>query len=153
MFHTHCGAGIGRLVRFICIAIVCDHPAAVKMSGCADKGHSELPCTQCQVSQDDFFSDESLSNGEFLTVILFYWFHHKLTGYHERDTAQHIAKAYEYANLDSDSDRQEFFKKHGVRWYEFARLPYFDPVKMTVIDPMHNLLIGMTFLSYVFNVQ
>ena len=121
------------------------------MSGCADKGHNELPCTRCQVSQDDFFSDESLTNGEYLTLILFYWFCHKLIGYRERDMAQHIAKAYEYAKLDSESVRQEFFKKHGVRWYEFAQLPYFDPVKMTIIDPMHNLLICMSFLSYVSN--
>ncbi|KAJ7731484.1 hypothetical protein B0H14DRAFT_2409444, partial [Mycena olivaceomarginata] len=39
--------------------------------------------------------------------------------------------------------KDEFFKKHGVRWTEFARLKYFDLVKYTVVDPMHNLLLGV----------
>ncbi|KAJ7312545.1 hypothetical protein DFH08DRAFT_918005 [Mycena albidolilacea] len=37
----------------------------------------------------------------------------------------------------------DFFKKNGVRWTEFARLIYFDIVKWTVVDPMHNLLLGV----------
>ncbi|KZV81223.1 hypothetical protein EXIGLDRAFT_575436, partial [Exidia glandulosa HHB12029] len=39
--------------------------------------------------------------------------------------------------------RDAYFKKHGVRWFELARLPYFDPVRMSVIDPMHCLLLGI----------
>ncbi|KAF8511920.1 hypothetical protein JB92DRAFT_2724598, partial [Gautieria morchelliformis] len=42
-----------------------------------------------------------------------------------------------------DSEREDFFSKYGTRWFEFARLKYFDPIRMTVIDPMHNLLIGV----------
>ncbi|KAF8523420.1 hypothetical protein JB92DRAFT_2705186, partial [Gautieria morchelliformis] len=37
----------------------------------------------------------------------------------------------------------KFFKATGMRWSEFVRLPYFDAVRMTIIDPMHNLLIGV----------
>ncbi len=29
--------------------------------------------------------------------------------------------------------------KYGVR---YSILPYFDPIKFTVIDPMHNLFLG-----------
>ncbi|KAJ7148860.1 hypothetical protein C8R46DRAFT_1167134 [Mycena filopes] len=39
--------------------------------------------------------------------------------------------------------REEFFSEHGVRWTEFARLKYFDLVRYTVVDPMHNLLLGV----------
>ncbi|KAJ7017492.1 hypothetical protein C8F04DRAFT_1215036 [Mycena alexandri] len=39
--------------------------------------------------------------------------------------------------------KEEFFKKYGVHWTEFARLTYFDLVKWTVVDPMHNLLLGV----------
>ena len=35
-----------------------------------------------------------------------------------------------------------FFSQHGVRWTELARLPYFDLVRHTIIDLMHNLLLG-----------
>ncbi|KAF8481366.1 hypothetical protein JB92DRAFT_3132926 [Gautieria morchelliformis] len=116
----------GRLVRVVCIALICDHPAAVKMCGSADKGHNQLPCTRCQVPKEDLFSDEALCDG-----------------YHERDTKTHIRQAYKYATLDTDSEREDFFSKYGTRWFEFARLKYFDPIRMTVIDPMHNLLIGV----------
>ncbi|KAJ6459895.1 hypothetical protein C8R45DRAFT_826624, partial [Mycena sanguinolenta] len=39
--------------------------------------------------------------------------------------------------------RQAFFSTKGVRWTEFARLKYFDLVRYTVVDPMHNLLLGV----------
>ena len=32
--------------------------------------------------------------------------------------------------------------KYGVRYSILLALPYFDPVKLTVVDPMHNLFIG-----------
>ncbi|KAI0026650.1 hypothetical protein K488DRAFT_65515, partial [Vararia minispora EC-137] len=34
-------------------------------------------------------------------------------------------------------------KQHGVRWTEFVRLHYFDPIRMTIIDPMHCMLLGL----------
>ncbi|EIW75570.1 hypothetical protein CONPUDRAFT_65494, partial [Coniophora puteana RWD-64-598 SS2] len=39
--------------------------------------------------------------------------------------------------------REEHFKRHGSRWSEFMRLPYFNLVRQSVIDPMHNLLLGV----------
>ncbi|KAJ7342832.1 hypothetical protein DFH08DRAFT_703492, partial [Mycena albidolilacea] len=39
--------------------------------------------------------------------------------------------------------RAEFFRQYGAQWTEFARLNYFDLVKYTIIDPMHNLLLGV----------
>ena len=33
-------------------------------------------------------------------------------------------------------------KRFGVRFSELFELPYFDPIEMHVIDPMHNLLLG-----------
>ncbi|KZT50540.1 hypothetical protein CALCODRAFT_444472 [Calocera cornea HHB12733] len=37
----------------------------------------------------------------------------------------------------------KYFDKHGARWSEFNRLPYFDPIAMGVIDPMHTFLQGL----------
>ena len=31
---------------------------------------------------------------------------------------------------------------YGVRYSELHRLPYFDCVRFTVVDPMHNLFLG-----------
>ncbi|TBU21201.1 hypothetical protein BD311DRAFT_679081, partial [Dichomitus squalens] len=46
-------------------------------------------------------------------------------------------------SLEDKKERDEYFKQHGSRWSELMRLPYYDCVAMTVIDPMHNLLLGV----------
>ncbi|KZT51759.1 hypothetical protein CALCODRAFT_442628, partial [Calocera cornea HHB12733] len=38
----------------------------------------------------------------------------------------------------------DYLKRYGCRWSELCRLPYFDPVTMGVLDPMHMLLQGLT---------
>ena len=48
-----------------------------------------------------------------------------------------------HALLDAKS-KAGFFKEHSSKWFELSRLSYFDPVRMTVIDPMHNILLGMS---------
>src|SRR5882762_5837919 len=54
---------LGRLVRVILLAIICDHPAMCKVSGFADHAHNMAPCTKCEVTQAELFSEESLHNG------------------------------------------------------------------------------------------
>ncbi|KAG1718381.1 uncharacterized protein EDB91DRAFT_1240882 [Suillus paluster] len=44
---------------------------------------------------------------------------------------------------ESDKAREEFFKTNSTQWFELARLKYFDPVRMMIIDPMHNILLGI----------
>lgn len=39
--------------------------------------------------------------------------------------------------------KAEFVKTHATRYSELSRLPYFDLCRMIVIDPMHNLFLGM----------
>ena len=46
--------------------------------------------------------------------------------------------------MTSESSRKSFQAKHGVRYTELIRLPYVDLVRMTVVDPMHNLFLGTT---------
>jgi hypothetical protein len=52
----------------------------------------------------------------------------------------------EYRDLQTGKDREEFFSRFGVRYTVFAELEYFDIVKWTVVDPMHNLLLGAVIL-------
>ena len=34
-------------------------------------------------------------------------------------------------------------KQTGVRWSELLRLPYFDPIRFIIVDPMHCLFLGI----------
>lgn len=43
---------------------------------------------------------------------------------------------------DTKQRQKETFHLTGVRWCQLLRLPYFDPVRMVVIDPMHNMCLG-----------
>ncbi|KAF8194885.1 hypothetical protein K438DRAFT_1445334, partial [Mycena galopus ATCC 62051] len=65
------------------------------------------------------------------------------TEYPPRTGEEHRRLSFEYRALSTDEERDDFFSKHGVRWTEFSRLSYFDIVRHTIVDPMHNLLLGV----------
>ena len=44
-----------------------------------------------------------------------------------------------YQNTTTVKRQQEL---EGCRYSVLLDLPYFDPVRMTIIDPMHNLYLG-----------
>jgi len=58
------------------------------------------------------------------------------------DGDSHRTKCFEWKALKTEEQRSVFFAEYGARWTEFARLGYFDIVRQTVIDPMHNVLLG-----------
>ena len=41
-----------------------------------------------------------------------------------------------------ERDRADLHRREGVRYTELVRLRYFDAVRMAVVDPMHNILLG-----------
>lgn len=44
--------------------------------------------------------------------------------------------------------REKIFERYGVRWSELWRLPYWDPVRMMIVDPMHAGLEGIAKLHF-----
>ncbi|THH26684.1 hypothetical protein EUX98_g7505 [Antrodiella citrinella] len=48
-----------------------------------------------------------------------------------------------YRNLTVANQQNVFVKTHATRYTQLARLPYFDLVRQVVIDPMHNLFLGI----------
>src|SRR2546429_4000735 len=59
------------------------------------------------------------------------------------DALLHRKYAQEWMECNSKSSRENHFKEHGVRWSELLRLPYMDPIRFAVIDPMHCLFLGV----------
>lgn len=51
--------------------------------------------------------------------------------------------AMRYKNAKTKTEAQKISKSTGVKYSELTRLPYFDPVKMVVLDPMHAFLLGL----------
>ena len=48
----------------------------------------------------------------------------------------------------SEAEKKKIFEKYGVRWSELDRLPYWKRTVGSVVDIMHNLLLGTTFLHF-----
>jgi hypothetical protein len=59
------------------------------------------------------------------------------------DPEEHRQYAQEWLRCDTRGTRDNHFKKHGVRWSELLRLPYMDPIRFAVVDPMHCLFLGV----------
>jgi hypothetical protein len=55
----------------------------------------------------------------------------------------HRQHAHEWLQCNSKSSRNAHFKEHGVRWSELLRLPYMNPIRFAVVDPMHCLFLGV----------
>jgi hypothetical protein len=73
-------------------------------------------------------------------------------GFRPRTGEEHRRLCYQYAALKTPKEKELFFSKYGVRWTEFARLEYFDLIRYTVVDPMHNLFPG-EYLSKTLEVE
>jgi hypothetical protein len=59
------------------------------------------------------------------------------------DPQVHRQYVQEWLRCDTRGTRDDHFKKHGVRWSELLRLPYMDPIRFAVVDPMHCLFLGV----------
>jgi hypothetical protein len=59
------------------------------------------------------------------------------------DPLLHRQYAREWLQCNSKASREAHFKVHGIRWTELLRLPYMDPIRFAVVDPMHCLFLGV----------
>lgn len=59
-----------------------------------------------------------------------------------RTNLSHRNAALKYRNCNTRDQQKEIEKHNGVRYSVLLELPYFDPPRMSTIDPMHNLLLG-----------
>ncbi|KAJ3525025.1 hypothetical protein NMY22_g10750 [Coprinellus aureogranulatus] len=115
----------GITSREALLPVIADLPAARKVVGGA--GHSaSVFCMYCHVLLAD------INNIDMSTPA---W--RPKTGAEFREAAE------EWRNASSKENRKKLYKKNGVRWSELLRLDYWDPVQNTVIDGMHNLLLGV----------
>lgn len=66
-----------------------------------------------------------------------------MTTWAARTHSQHYQKCSEAKNAVTPTERSRIEKVHGARYTELLRLPYFDVIHFHVVDPMHNLFLGI----------
>ncbi|RDX40373.1 hypothetical protein OH76DRAFT_1298403, partial [Lentinus brumalis] len=113
----------GRLVRAALVPLVCDLPAARQTAGFG--GHAaKYFCSMCKLLKSDM--DEL-----------------DMSKWGERTCDEHRADAQAWKDLPTVSKRETAFKLNSTRWSALLDLPYWDPIKYTVIDSMHNHYLGL----------
>ncbi|CDO73026.1 hypothetical protein BN946_scf185007.g80 [Trametes cinnabarina] len=116
----------GRRIRVILVGVFCDKPAAHKVAGFGSHKHTFF-CTRCWISQGKKALREAFMPH----------------GFQERTDRHHRLLMQQYREAQTDKDREEHASAFATRWSELARLPYFDFQRMVVVDPMHNLFLGL----------
>ena len=114
-------------VRAALICVACDVPAARKV--CGFVGHQALHgCSKClKEFPTKKFGDKSGFDRENWTL---------------RDRDTHRRHANDHRSAKTQSARKAIEREYGCRYSVLLELPYFDPVVMCIVDPMHNLLLG-----------
>ena len=123
------GATKDCIVRAALLCLACDMPAGRK--ACGFLGHSAtLGCSRCKkrfpgpVGNKDYSGFDRGS-----------W-----TPWSVDQHREDIKTIRECENITKAKKKES---ELGVRYCELLRLPYFDPVRMLVVDPMHCLYLGV----------
>jgi hypothetical protein len=74
---------------------------------------------------------------------LLVYFYYSFTAFKLRTNEEQRRLGDQYHKLTTPTARKNFVKEHATRYTQLSRLPYFDLVEQIVIDPMHNLFLGM----------
>lgn len=55
---------------------------------------------------------------------------------------QHKQQAYRHLNASTKQQQKTIESDYGIRYSVLLELPYWNPIKHSVVDPMHNLFLG-----------
>jgi len=114
----------GRLIRGMLVPLVCDMLAARQLIGYAGSPRSHYFCILCDLDFDDI---NVMDRSE--------WPQKNL------EDVRRFSRL--WLDVNDPSQRKSVFEAFGWRWSPLFQLPYFDPIKFTVIDSMHALHLGL----------
>lgn len=116
-------------VRAALLAVSCDLPAGRKV--CGFLSHSaNFGCSSCYCSFSEGFGFQNYSNFEGNSWKL-------------RSNKQHRDDCQKLLSCKSKTAQSKKESEFGCRYSELLKLPYFDPIRMLLIDPMHCLFLGV----------
>ena len=123
-----------QVVKAVLLCAPSDVPASRKMGGFL--GHSALKgCSRCLKSfPTEKFGEKNDYSG----------FNHSI--WPKRLVELHRKFGMDWKHANTLSKRHDIERQYGVRFTELLRLPYFNTVRFTVVDPMHNVSLGTSKL-------
>lgn len=122
--------GTSVLVRAALLCLACDIPAARKVSGFM--GHNAFhACSRCL---KEFPTPKFGEKPDYSGFDRSQW--------QPRTNTIHRHHANKHRLCKTAQERADIERTHGLRYSLLADLPYYDMIRMCVVDPMHNLLLG-----------
>jgi hypothetical protein len=129
-------------VRVVLVAAMCDKPAAHKIGGFASHSHT-LFCTLCWITSHDKEKPTAFQKGGMSFLFAQCTAISHPTAFRPRTNEEHRRLGEEYRRLSTITARKSFVKSYATRYTQLSHLPYFSLTEQIVIDPMHNLFLGM----------
>jgi hypothetical protein len=115
-------------VRCALLGVASDIPACRKASGFL--GHSAtLGCSRCFKQFPGSVGNKDYSGFD-------------RSSWTPRSVSKHRADAEIILHCTQKTRRAQLESEKGCRYSVLLKLPYFDPIRMSIIDPMHNLYLG-----------
>ena len=115
-------------IRGALLCVACDIPACRKV--CGFLGHNaNLGCSKCLKRFPGGFGSKDYSGFD-------------RTQWLERTLTEHRQNIRHIRQCPTKTGREKLQTEYGCRYSVLLELPYFDPIRMTIIDTMHNLYIG-----------
>ena len=129
----------GRKVRGGLICVSCDLPAGRKL--CGFKAATAC-CSKCKFSFRYYDTGRKRKDGR----NQWGWdcSGNDVKSWVPRQHEEVKQLGIDYRSCRSKNAQKKFVKDNDVRYSILSELPYFDSVKMLVIDPMHNLWLGVS---------
>jgi hypothetical protein len=117
----------GRLTKSAIVACLCDLQAARKASQMSP-ARSHFYCSVCDCHHLSTLGRTDYSN------------------WSKRNVADLRSQAEAWKNASTIAEKEQLFKKNGIRWSELWRLPYWNPPCQLMVDAMHCLFEGLVRL-------
>ena len=117
-----------KVVRCALIGVPCDMPAGRK--ACGFLGHNALlGCTKCCKVFPGSVGCKDYSGFD-------------RNNWKPRSLADHRRSIHLIQQAKNKTERNKLESEFGCRYSVLLQLPYFDPIRMLIIDPMHNIFLG-----------
>ena len=127
-FNTAESPNYKLLFKAALMCVACDIPAARKC--CGFKGHSaNLGCSRCLKYFAGGFGKKDYSGFDRASWPI-------------RTEIKHRETIAKFKACNTSSATKNIEKETGIKYSVLMELEYFDPIRFTIIDPMHNLFLG-----------
>jgi hypothetical protein len=118
-------------IRATLACVICDLPATRKVCGFSNF-NATMGCSKCLKK---FITPNFGHKPQYGGFDCDHWV--------RRDINSHKHYASQYQNANTMSDQKKVMQDSGVKYSELLRIPFFDIVRLHVIDPMHNIFLGL----------